>query len=315
MDKHTIEELRRLPVESVAERLGINVVRHKALCPFHSDHHASLSFNIRKNTFRCFACGANGGVIDLAMQHLRKPFPDACRWLADEHNIIAATPQPATQAEPAAAFDASRYEGFFRYPRLSQPARDFLFSQRQLDSRVVSWCRLTSWRDREGHDWLQIPYYDTQHRLIGVQNRFLRPTLHAPGEAIDCCTPRFRFPRGSKCTIYNLPVIPLLQPGEMLYITEGPSDCWALLSAGKKAIAIPSATLLKGEDVSLLVSLTQRLKTPMKMFPDRDVPGERLFMQLQHLLPTLQRGNMPPECKDFAEYYLTQKNNNAHAQV
>ena len=224
MDKNTIEELRRLPIESVAERLGINVVRHKALCPFHDDHHASLSFNVRKNTFRCFACGANGGVIDLAMQHLRKSFPDACRWLADEHNIIAATPQPATQAEPAAVFDASHYERFFRYPRLSEPARDFLFSQRQLDRRVVSWCRITSWQDREGHDWLQIPYYDTQHRLIGVQNRFLRPTLHAPGEAIDCCTPRFRFPRGSRCTIYNLPVKPLLQPGEMLYICEGPSD-------------------------------------------------------------------------------------------
>ena len=315
MDKNTIEELRRLPIEGVAERLGMNIVRHKALCPFHSDHHASLSFNIRKNSFRCFACGANGGVIDLAMKHLRKSFPDACQWLADEHNIIAATPQPATQAEPAAAFDASRYEGFFSYPHLSQPARDFLFSQRQLDRRVVSWCRLTSWKDREGHDWLQIPYYDTQHRLIGVQNRFLRPTFHAPGEPIDCCTPRFRFPRGSRCTIYNLPVIPLLQPGEMLYITEGPSDCWAMLSAGKKAIAIPSATLLKGEDVSLLVSLTQRLKTPMKMFPDRDVPGERLFMQLQHLLPTLQRGNMPPECKDFAEYYLTLKTDNAHEAV
>ena len=32
--------------------------------------------------------------------------------------------------------------------------------------------------------------------------------------------------------------------GEALFITEGPSDCWAMLSAGHKAIAIPSATLL-----------------------------------------------------------------------
>ena len=53
----------------------------------------------------------------------------------------------------------------------------------------------------------------------------------------------------------------------------------------------------------------------MKMYPDRDVPGERLFMQLQQKLPTLQRGNLPPECKDFAEYYLLLKNDNAHAEV
>ena len=153
MDRQKLQMLRSLPIEGVAERLGLRVTRHKCLCPFHEDSHPSLSFLVRKNTFRCFVCGASGGVIDLAMKVLGKDFKDACRWLADEHNIIAATPQPATQAEPAAAFDASRYEGFFRNPRLSQPARDFLFSQRQLDSRVVSWCRLTSWQDREGHGY------------------------------------------------------------------------------------------------------------------------------------------------------------------
>ena len=31
MDKNTIEELRRLPIEGIAERLGMNIVRHKAL--------------------------------------------------------------------------------------------------------------------------------------------------------------------------------------------------------------------------------------------------------------------------------------------
>ena len=52
MDKNTIEELRRLPIESVAERLGMNTVRHKALCPFHADHHASLPFHIPPHSFR-----------------------------------------------------------------------------------------------------------------------------------------------------------------------------------------------------------------------------------------------------------------------
>ena len=61
MDRLEIEKLRELPIEAVAERLGLNVVRHKCLCPFHDDHHASLSFRVSKNTFRCFVCGASGG--------------------------------------------------------------------------------------------------------------------------------------------------------------------------------------------------------------------------------------------------------------
>ena len=41
------------------------------------------------------------------------------------------------------------------------------------------------------------------------------------------------------------------------------------------------------------------------MFPDRDEPGERLFLQLQKVLPTLQHHQLPPDCKDFSDYYLT----------
>lgn len=55
MDKDTIIRLRQLPIEAVAERLGLRVARHKSLCPFHDDHHASLTFNTRANTYRCFA--------------------------------------------------------------------------------------------------------------------------------------------------------------------------------------------------------------------------------------------------------------------
>ena len=43
------------------------------------------------------------------------------------------------------------------------------------------------------------------------------------------------------------------------------------------------------------------------MFPDRDEPGERLFLQLKELLPSLVHHQLPPDCKDFSEYYLMKK--------
>ena len=63
MDHFEITRLRQLPIEGVAQRIGLHVSRHKSLCPFHDDHHASLSFNTRSNTYRCFACDAHGGTI------------------------------------------------------------------------------------------------------------------------------------------------------------------------------------------------------------------------------------------------------------
>ncbi len=257
----------------------------------------------RRNTFRCFVCGASGGPIDLVMKYLDKDFRDACRWLADENNVILTEYKPQTSdLSHQTPFDASRYERFFERPWLNDEARRFLFDERRLDARVVRWCRLTSWKDRQGVSWLQIPYYDREGRLVGVQNRNLIPGA----------TPRFRFPSGSECGIYNLPVLNRLRPRDELWITEGCSDCWAMLSAGHKAIAIPSATLLTRKDVELLQGLSSGASPfgevggapSFHMYPDRDAPGERLFLQLQQVLPTLQHHQLPPDCKDFSEFYV-----------
>ena len=299
MDRLELQKLRDLPIEGVAERLGLQVTRHKCLCPFHADNHPSLSFKVSKNTYRCFVCGASGGPIDLVMQHLNFDFKAACRWLADENNVILEEWKPQTSdISHQTSFDASRYERFFERPWLNDEARRFLFEERRLDARVVRWCRLTSWRDKQGIPWLQIPYYDREGKLIGIQNRNL----------VKGATPRFRFPQGSRCSIYNLPVLNLLRPGDELFITEGCSDCWAMLSAGHKAIAIPSATLLSRKDKEHLSVFSSQFSVRFHMFPDNDTPGERLFLQLREVLPSLVRHQLPPGCKDFSDYYLSECN-------
>ena len=364
MEKYEIEKLRNLPIEEVASQLGLQVARHKSLCPFHSDHHASLSFNTRKNLCRCFVCMDESlDSIGLVMKSLHVDFPKACFWLAERNGILlekgrgrswrrdcrsasADSPDsPASPASPVASaysasspaaphsFDAARYARFFEHPWLNEAACRFLFDERKIDGRVARWCRLSSWTDRKGVNWLQIPYFDKEGRLVGIQNRNLdfhrksRPTDSMDSEKTGNNSrptdftddtdskdsedgtdseeaPRFRFPYGSQCGIYNLQVLNLLTPGERLFITEGCSDCWAMLSAGHKAIAIPSATLLKPEDRDVLAYISETFGVEWHMFPDRDAPGERLFLQLKEILPSLIHHQLPLGCKDFGEAYL-----------
>ena len=372
MEKYEIQKLRELPIEKVAKEMGMKVEHHKALCPFHDDHHASLTFNKTKNSCRCYVCMRNSlGTIDLVMRFLGKDFRAACRWLAGEHQIQLEEDSSSGKNSSLggsssgcssggnsggshsgdnsekSSFDASRYARFFEHPWLIEAARRFLFEERKIDWRVVNWCRLTSWTDKKGINWLQIPYFDTEGRLIGIQNRnldyrkaptdlkgmaadksptdftdFTDSASHrkdgigmaaekSPTDFTDSAShqkeqdaPRFRFPYGARCSIYNLPVVKRLKPGERLFITEGCSDCWAMLSAGHKAIAIPSATLLKPEDKQLLTDIGRLYQVEFHMFPDQDVPGESLFMQLKEMLPHLVHHQLPPGCKDFSEYYL-----------
>lgn len=305
MENYELQKLRELPIEGVAERLGLRVTRHKCLCPFHNDHHASLSFKVSKNTCRCFVCMTQSiGTIDLVMRYLNVDFKEACRWLANEAEVVMLRPPlpPPTQEGKKITFEPSRYERFFERPWLNEEARKFLIEERRIDPRVVRWCRLTSWKDKNGIPWLQTPYYDREGKLVGIQNRNL----------IKGALPRFRFPQGSQCTIYNLPILNLLHPGESLFIAEGCSDCWSLLSSGHKAIAIPSATLLSKKDVELLQALSSELSVRYEMWPDNDEPGERLFLQLQKVLPSLVHHQLPPDYKDFSEYYLSVKQGGEH---
>ena len=362
MNKFDLQKLRDLPIEGVAQQLGLKVIRHKTLCPFHNDRTPSLSFHIRKNTFKCFVCDAHGSTIDLAMQVLGKDFKETCQWLANEHNVIITTCHPySPHCHPelvsgsANTFNVQKYSKYFEHPFLNQAARAFLFEERKLDARVIHWCKLTSWTDRYGTSWLQIPYFDINGQLIGVQNRrltvhpahphchpehpychpkhpYCHPELvsgsentqqqmlkqvqhdkgqghhdkgqvqHDKRQGQHDGQPRFRFPKGSSCKVYNLPVLNLLKEGEELWIAEGCSDCWALLSSGKKAIAIPSATLLKPKDLETLKKHHSALN--LHMAPDKDAPGEKLFQELKKILPSLTHHSLPEGYKDFAEWYM-----------
>lgn len=296
MEKFVIQKLRELPVEGAALRLGLRVNRHKCLCPLHGDNRPSLVFNVAKNTFHCYGCGVHGGTIDLVMLINGMSFLEACEWLADEHNIILTEYQPK-KTKPAKPFDAYRYEHIFKHPSLSQRDQILLYAERCLHPAVVRYCRLNSYKD-----WLQIPYYNQEGKLIGIQSRYM-------GD--DPLQDRFRFPYGQPCHIYNLPVLRMLQQGEDLYITEGPSDCWAMLSAGHKAIAIPSATLFDKQELMREFSLAHIIEKgiTLHIYPDNDAAGESLYNELlaaaDEMGLTLIRDDLPDGCKDFADYWVS----------
>ena len=302
MNKIDLDEIRATPIEEVAENLGIGIVRHMALCPFHNDKHPSLHFDLKKNRYKCFACGASGNVIELVMRYNNMEFMEAINWIGNKEVNTAKDNAYEKKESREEAVDIEYLEVLMKNVCINEDAARFLFDERRIDSRVVEWCGLSSvssdtpcWRwGKAFYDApsLLIPYRDVDGKLLTVQGRYLGKEKK----------PRFKFPHGSQAGMYNKPVIATLKKGDELWITEGPSDCWAMMSAGRKAVAIPSATSLTTGDLRLLGDGLQK-GVSLHMAPDNDRPGMELFKTLKRHFPDLQGHVLPDGVKDFGEMW------------
>ena len=302
MNKIDLDEIRATPIEEVAENLGIGIVRHMALCPFHNDKHPSLHFDLKKNRYKCFACGASGNVIDLVMRYNNMEFKEAINWIGNKEVNTAKDNAYEKKESREEAVDIEYLEVLMKNVCINEDAARFLFDERRIDRRVVEWCGLTSvssdtpcWRwGKAFYDApsLLIPYRDVDGKLLTVQGRYLGKEKK----------PRFKFPQGSQAGMYNKQVIATLKKGDELWITEGPSDCWAMMSAGRKAVAIPSATSLTTGDLRLLGDGLQK-GVSLHMAPDNDRPGMELFKTLKRHFPDLQGHVLPDGVKDFGEMW------------
>lgn len=109
---NTFEEVKsNITARQAAERYGIKVNRHgMALCPFHNDKHPSMKVDKR---YHCFACQADGDVIDLVANLYGLPPKEAVIKLAGDFGI------PITIGATSPHGQAQRYAK--ATPRMAEP--------------------------------------------------------------------------------------------------------------------------------------------------------------------------------------------------
>lgn len=340
MSQETISRLHMLSCEIVAERLGIEVRRHKALCFMHEDHHPSLSFfGKNRERWNCFVCNKGGSTIDLVTEYTEFNFIEACQWLCQEFGISIENYSPTRSSiktirikkrlaveEAEKPFSKDVAQWILDNNSLTEKGKEFLFGQRRLNTDVIKQLNIVSIDDSKfliekmvkvfdsktlkesgfitvtnGKFYFRLftpclifPYYDERSNLVGIQSRYLGTNEDAP---------RFQFISTQKTRLFNLPVLNTMKFGEDLYISEGITDCLALLSAEKKAVAIPSATILPQFDLVKLKAYK------LHMYPDQDNAGRKAYINLRRFFINhyvmLKAEQLSEGVKDYSEYYIT----------
>ena len=336
ISQEIVDLLSKLSCEKVAQKLGIDVQRHKALCFMHDDHNPSMTFfGHDKSRWKCFACDKGGNAILLVQEYYHCSFVEACVWLGQNFGIYI-DQQPTSkrrvvpirklhkESEEDRKFSSEIAQTIIDESVLTISGKQFLINERQYRSNVINQLRIVSIEksddiikklqaeyDDEGllesgfckrtngriylsffTPCLVYPYYDEQNSIVGIQSRYLGKKEGAP---------RFQFVSGQKTRVFNLPIINRMQAGDDLYISEGVTDCLALLSSGKNAVAIPSATILPKDDLYKLRYFR------LHMYPDCDEAGKRAYEALQEFFinhyTTIKREVLPEGVKDYSDYY------------
>lgn len=110
---YDLDRLKAIPIKSVAGQFG--TLKHSGstcmtLCPWHDDHHPSLSLVERngENYCHCFSCGRGGDVITYVEAAMNVDFLDACEWLSNQYGISTVSDNsyaPVVRQKPIVRID------------------------------------------------------------------------------------------------------------------------------------------------------------------------------------------------------------------
>lgn len=339
ISREIVDRLNGLNVEDVARSLGLSVIKHETRCFMHDDKKPSLKFHRKGHMWKCFVCDVGGNAINLVMRYLKTDFVTACMWLCNQYGIyipnthkykriITPLRKYDNVCEPESTFNQEIGSWIISNAGLSAEAQDFLFEKRKLSLEIIHSNNIKSISDSDklvkalcsiftptelaeagyikvsnNNYYLRIftpciifPYYDSMGKLIGIQSRYI-------GNIEDA--PRFQFISGFKPNIYNQQILNNVNDDEDLYISEGVSDCLALLSSGRNAIAIPSASNLPLKEVNNLIRYN------LIMCADHDLAGERAYETLRyHVIRMggkIHKLEYPENFKDYGEYFKSTK--------
>ena len=220
---------------------------YKARCPFHQEKTASFSVNPARQIFKCFGCGAGGGVFKFVELYENVNFPEAAKRLADRAGIrIEEEPLSVEEIERKSlrqrllALHAATADWFHRNllrTRAAQHARDYLKS-RGLTAEVAknwklgyapeSWDALTEWARAQGYrddeliaSGLVTFKTDEQGRRAGgiydrFRDRLMFPICNDIGEVI-AFSGRVLNPEAFGGKYVNSPETPLFIKGNVLF--------------------------------------------------------------------------------------------------
>lgn len=211
-------------IQEIVEHFGLyyNEKTKSASCPFHEDKTPSFIWNEKSNSFHCFSCNVNFGIIDLYMEQ-GLTYLEAVQKLFEKTGIEYSFGERGLASKPS-----------YVYPK-KEEAHDLTkvteyLSKRKISENTIRYADIQS----DIHGNIVFNYYDESDVLVNVKYR--------PSHKIQKGEPKCWFQKGTSFTpvLFNMNKC---DPSKPLYIQEGELDCLSVIEAGyTNVVSVPNGS-------------------------------------------------------------------------
>ena len=304
-----------------------------ALCPFHGEKTASMSFTDVENLFHCFGCKMGGDVFKYIQEINNLEFQDAVEFVADNYGFKLSYTNTGQNE------DFKKYQSkmniiinYFKETmesKVSKKAVDYLISRgfdsedikkynvSFIDSDIEKFQKYCKKNEINNQDLKRLGFMSSNGNFL-FKNRILFPILNIRtetvafgGRALDDFGPKYLnsseslLYKKNKNLYFTTDFISSIKKKGYVFLVEGYFDVLALNKLGYSNVASPSGTALTTQQLDVLSRYTKKI---LLCF-DNDEAGlaatERVLELRNQIGSKLEINclNLPQDYKDLSELF------------
>ena len=335
--RHSIEDLKKRTKISdfiLSTTTGnLRGSKGMALCPFHGEKTASMSFTDVENLFHCFGCKEGGDVFKYVQEINNLEFQEAVEFVADNYGFkLSYTTTGQNEDFKKYQNKMNIISDYFREIMNSQSSKkalDYLnsrgfdssdikkYSLSFINSDIEKFQKYCKKNEIDNQDLKRLGFMSSNNNFL-FKNRILFPILNIRseivafgGRALDDFGPKYLnsseslLYKKNKNLYFTRDFISSIKKKGYVFLVEGYFDVLSLNKLGYSNVASPSGTALTTQQLEVLSRYTKKI---LLCF-DNDEAGlaatERLLELRNQIRNKLEINclNLPQNYKDLSELY------------
>jgi len=343
ISKNSIEDLKKSSKISdfvLSTTTGkLRGLKGMAICPFHGEKTASMSFTDAENLFHCFGCKEGGDIFHYIQLINNFEFQEAVEFVAEKYNFKLSYSSNQNEVDTKSYVEKMTHLNDYFLNKIQSEkgvnSRSYLKSRGYSESEIISYgigyvdsdlallSKYMKSKNISEQDLSNLGFKSSNNNFL-FKNRILFPILNFKNEVIayggrslDDFGPKYLNSSDSilykknKSLFFTQKFLKSVKDKKFVFIVEGYFDVLALNQLGYSNVVSASGTAFTINQLNILTRYTKKF---LLCFDNDDagLKATEKFLELKNQVSTqieIHCLNLPNSYKDISDFYESKNNN------